>query len=220
MDCIGGRVMDKFRNMRNDMLAESVIKGLASRNMEGFYVHTKEEAKELALSLIPEGSSVGWGGSMSAKDIGLIDAVIEGNYREINRDTAQTPEEKNKRSREMFFADYFVTGCNAMTEDGIMVNIDGNGNRVAAIVFGPSHVIVICGMNKVVRDEAAALSRARNEAAPVNAQRFGLETPCSKTGVCADCKSADTVCCQFLTTRYSKHKGRIKVILVNEDLGF
>lgn len=220
MDCIGGRIVDKFRNMRNDMLAESVIKGLASRNMEGFYVHTKEEAKDLALSLIPEGSSVGWGGSMSAKDIGLIDAVIEGNYREINRDTAQTPEEKNKRSREMFFADYFVTGCNAMTEDGIMVNIDGNGNRVAAIVFGPSHVIVICGMNKVVRDEAAALSRARNEAAPVNAQRFGLETPCSKTGVCADCKSADTVCCQFLTTRYSKHKGRIKVILVNEDLGF
>ncbi|MBP3324914.1 MAG: lactate utilization protein [Coprococcus sp.] len=212
--------MDKFRNMRNDMLAERVIKGLASRNMEGFYVHTKEEAKELALSLMPEGSSVGWGGSMTAKDIGLIDAVIEGNYKEINRDTAKTPEEKNKLSREMFFADYFITGCNAMTEDGVMVNIDGNGNRVAAIVFGPSHVIVICGMNKIVRDEAAAFSRARNEAAPVNAQRFGLETPCSKTGVCADCKSPDTICCQFLTTRYSKHKGRIKVILVNEDLGF
>lgn len=212
--------MDKFRNMRNDMLAERVIKGLASRNMEGFYVHTKEEAKELALSLMPEGSSVGWGGSMTAKDIGLIDAVIEGNYKEINRDTAKTPEEKNKLSREMFFADYFITGCNAMTEDGVMVNIDGNGNRVAAIVFGPSHVIVICGMNKIVRDETAALSRARNEAAPVNAQRFGLETPCSKTGVCADCKSSDTICCQFLTTRYSKHKGRIKVILVNEDLGF
>jgi len=213
-------MMDKFRNMRNDMLAERVIKGLASRNMEGFYVHTKEEAKELALSLMPEGSSVGWGGSMTAKDIGLIDAVIEGNYKEINRDTAKTPEEKNKLSREMFFADYFITGCNAMTEDGVMVNIDGNGNRVAAIVFGPSHVIVICGMNKIVRDEAAAFSRARNEAAPVNAQRFGLETPCSKTGVCADCKSPDTICCQFLTTRYSKHKGRIKVILVNEDLGF
>lgn len=212
--------MDKFRNMRNDMLAERVIKGLASRNMEGFYVHTKEEAKELALSLMPEGSSVGWGGSMTAKDIGLIDAVIEGNYKEINRDTAKTPEEKNKLSREMFFADYFITGCNAMTEDGVMVNIDGNGNRVAAIVFGPAHVIVICGMNKIVRDEAAAFSRARNEAAPVNAQRFGLETPCSKTGVCADCKSPDTICCQFLTTRYSKHKGRIKVILVNEDLGF
>lgn len=123
--------MDKFRNMRNDMLAERVIKGLASRNMEGFYVHTKEEAKELALSLMPEGSSVGWGGSMTAKDIGLIDAVIEGNYKEINRDTAKTPEEKNKLSREMFFADYFITGCNAMTEDGVMVNIDGNGNRVA-----------------------------------------------------------------------------------------
>lgn len=154
--------MDKFRNMRNDMLAERVIKGLASRNMEGFYVHTKEEAKELALSLMPEGSSVGWGGSMTAKDIGLLDAVIEGNYKEINRDTAKTPEEKNKLSREMFFADYFITGCNAMTEDGVMVNIDGNGNRVAAIVFGPAHVIVICGMNKIVRDEVAAFSRARN----------------------------------------------------------
>ncbi len=212
--------MEQFRNMRNDMLAQKVIKGLASRNIEGFYVQTKEEAKNLALSLIPEGSSVGWGGSMSASGIGLIDAVTEGNYREINRDKAQTADEKNRLSREMFFADYFITGCNAMTEDGIMVNIDGNGNRVAAIVFGPAHVIVICGMNKIVKDEAAALSRARNEAAPINAQRFGLDTPCSKTGSCADCKMPDTICCQFLTTRYSKHKGRMKVIIVNEDLGF
>ncbi|MGN0395194.1 MAG: lactate utilization protein [Coprococcus sp.] len=212
--------MSKFRNMRNDMLAEKVIQGLKKRNMEGFYVQTKEEALKLALSLIPEGSSVGWGGSMSAIDIGLIDAVIEGNYKEINRDKARTAEEKIQVSREMFFADYFITGCNAMTEDGIMVNIDGNGNRVAAIVFGPSHVIVICGMNKIVKDEEAALSRARNEAAPVNAQRFNLSTPCSKTGSCADCLAPDTICCQFLTTRYSKHKDRIKVILVNEDMGF
>ena len=101
-----------------------------------------------------------------------------------------------------------------------MVNIDGNGNRVAAIVYGPSHVIVITGMNKVVRTEEDALSRARNEAAPINAQRFGLSTPCSTTGECANCLSPETVCCQFLATRYSKHKGRIKVILVNEDLGF
>ena len=129
-------------------------------------------------------------------------------------------EEKDRISKECFFADYFLTSCNAITEDGIMVNIDGNGNRVAAIVYGPSHVIVITGMNKVVRTEEDALSRARNEAAPINAQRFGLSTPCSTTGECANCLSPETVCCQFLTTRYSKHKGRIKVILVNEDLGF
>ena len=192
--------MDTFRNMRNDKLAKAMINKLAARNMEGFYVQTKEEAKELALS--------------------LIDAVIKGNYKELNRDTAKTPEEKDRISKECFFADYFLTSCNAITEDGIMVNIDGNGNRVAAIVYGPSHVIVITGMNKVVRTEEDALSRAKNEAAPINAQRFGLSTPCSTTGECANCLSPETVCCQFLTTRYSKHKGRIKVILVNEDLGF
>ena len=157
---------------------------------------------------------------MTVKATGLLDAVIEGNYKELNRDTAKTPEEKDRISKECFFADYFLTSCNAITEDGIMVNIDGNGNRVAAIVYGPSHVIVITGMNKVVRTEEDALSRARNEAAPINAQRFGLSTPCSTTGECANCLSPETICCQFLTTRYSKHKGRIKVILVNEDLGF
>ena len=212
--------MDTFRNMRNDKLAKAMINKLAARNMEGFYVQTKEEAKELALSLIPEGSSVGWGGSMTVKATGLLDALIEGNYKELNRDAAKTPEEKDRISKECFFADYFLTSCNAITEDGIMVNIDGNGNRVAAIVYGPSHVIVITGMNKVVRTEEDALSRARNEAAPINAQRFGLSTPCSTTGECANCLSPETVCCQFLTTRYSKHKGRIKVILVNDDLGF
>lgn len=167
--------MDTFRNMRNDKLAKAMINKLAARNMEGFYVQTKEEAKELALSLIPEGSSVGWGGSMTVKATGLLDALIEGNYKELNRDAAKTPEEKDRISKECFFADYFLTSCNAITEDGIMVNIDGNGNRVAAIVYGPSHVIVITGMNKVVRTEEDALSRARNEAAPINAQRFDFQ---------------------------------------------
>lgn len=167
--------MDTFRNMRNDKLAKAMINKLAARNMEGFYVQTKEEAKELALSLIPEGSSVGWGGSMTVKATGLLDSLIEGNYKELNRDAAKTPEEKDRISKECFFADYFLTSCNAITEDGIMVNIDGNGNRVAAIVYGPSHVIVITGMNKVVRTEEDALSRARNEAAPINAQRFDFQ---------------------------------------------
>ena len=111
---------------------EAMINKLAARNMEGFYVQTKEEAKELALSLIPEGSSVGWGGSMTVKATGLLDALIDGNYKELNRDAAKTPEEKDRISKECFFADYFLTSCNAITKDGIMVNIDGNGNRVAA----------------------------------------------------------------------------------------
>ena len=106
--------MDTFRNMRNDKLAKAMINKLAARNMEGFYVQTKEEAKELALSLIPEGSSVGWGGSMTVKATGLLDAVIEGNYKELNRDTAKTPEEKDRISKECFFADYFLTSCNAI----------------------------------------------------------------------------------------------------------
>jgi hypothetical protein len=117
-------------------------------------------------------------------------------------------------------ADFFLTSANAMTEDGVMVNIDGNSNRVSAIAQGPKHVIVIAGMNKVCADVDAAMKRARNVAAPINAQRFGLSTPCAKTGSCMDCKSPDTICCQFLITRYSRHADRIQVILVNDVLGF
>lgn len=122
--------------------------------------------------------------------------------------------------RQCFHADYFLTSTNAITEDGILVNIDGNSNRVAAICFGPKKVIFIVGMNKVVKTEADAMSRARNIAAPINVQRFMINTPCKTTGSCVDCKSRDTICCQFLTTRYSRHADRIKVILVNEMLGF
>ncbi len=212
--------MSEWRDKRNALLGERLVHALATRNMEAFYVETKEDALKKALELIPEGSSVGWGGSMSLSEIGLLEAVTKGNFHVLNRDTAKDAKEREKITRDMFSCDYFLTSCNAVSEDGILVNIDGNGNRVAAIVFGPAHVIMVIGMNKVVKTEADAISRARNEAAPVNAQRFGLQTPCSKTGSCADCKSPDTICCQFLTTRFSRHKGRIKIILVNEDLGF
>ena len=117
-------------------------------------------------------------------------------------------------------ADVFLASCNALTEDGVLVNIDGNANRVSAIAQGPKKVIFIVGMNKVCDDVDGALKRARNVAAPINAQRFGLSTPCAKTGSCMDCKSPDNICCQFLITRYSHHEGRIHVILVNDNLGF
>ena len=212
--------MDKFVTKRNDLFAEQVIKNLKSRQMEGHYVQTKEEALALALELIPEGSSISWGGSMSIKAIGLPEALHKGNYKVLDRDLCATPEEKAEMMHQALNCDYFLASCNAISEDGILVNIDGNANRVAAFAFGPKNVLLIVGMNKVVKSEEDAMSRARNEAAPINAQRFGLDTPCSKNGMCYDCKSPDCICCQILITRYSRMAKRIKVILVDENLGF
>ena len=202
---------------RNDLLAERVIKGLQSRNMTGYYARTREEALEKALKLIPEGSSISMGGAMSVHEIGLSDAVKTDKYNFIDRDAM---EDKRAAMLAAYDADVFLSSCNAMTEDGILVNIDGNANRVSAIAQGPKKVIFIVSMNKVCIDVDSAVKRARNVAAPINAQRFGLSTPCSKTGSCMNCKSPDTICCQFLITRFSRHKDRIHVILVGEDLGF
>ena len=206
--------------IRNRLLAPKVIKGLESRNMTGYYAETKEEALQKALELIPEGSSIGWGGSVSVNEIGLKNAVCNGNYVVYNRDTCANLEEKRATELKIFGCDYFLCSSNAVTEDGILVNIDGNSNRVAAIAYGPSHVVMIVGMNKIAKDIDAAIYRARNIAAPVNVQRFPLNTPCKINGSCADCKSRDTICCEFLITRYSRHAGRFHIILVNEDLGF
>ena len=202
---------------RNELLAQKVIKGLESRNMSGYYAASKEDALKLALTLIPEGSSVTMGGAMSAHEIGLVDALKAGNYNFIDRDAY---EDKRAAMLAAYDADVFLSSTNAMTDDGILVNIDGNSNRVSAICQGPKKVLFIVGMNKVCGDLDGAMKRARNVAAPTNAQRFGLSTPCAKTGKCMDCKSPDTICCQFLITRYSRHQGRIHVILVNDTLGF
>ncbi len=211
--------MDPIRTKRNELLAQRVIKGLEARNMTGYYAATKEEALQKALELIPEGTSISWGGSMSIAEIGLKQAVLDGNYEVFNRDTA-APEERKAVERAAFGADWFLASANAVTEDGILVNIDGNSNRVACLAYGPEHVLFVVGMNKIARDLDAALSRARSEAAPVNAARFQGKTPCCATGACADCLSPDTICCQFLVTRYERHAGRYHIILVNDDLGF
>ena len=210
--------MNEIISKRNTLLAETVIKGLKSRNMTGWYAASREEALAKALELIPEGSSVTMGGAMSAHEIGLVQALKDGNYRFIDRDAY---EDKRAAMLAAYDADFFLSSVNAMTSDGILVNIDGNANRVSAIAQGPRKVIFIVGMNKVCgADLDSAMKRARNVAAPVNAQRFGLSTPCTKTGTCMDCKSPDTICCQFLITRYSRHADRIHVILVNDSLGF
>ena len=202
---------------RNTLLAKKVIKGLESRNMKGYWAESKEEALKLALGMIPEGSTVTMGGAMSAHEIGLVQALKEGNYNFIDRDEM---EDKRAAMLAAYDADVFLSSTNAMTEDGILVNIDGNSNRVSAIAQGPKKVVMIVGMNKVCSDVDGALKRARNVAAPINAQRFGIVTPCTQTGACMNCKSMDTICCQFLITRFSRHEGRINVILVNDNLGF
>ncbi|MBR6999680.1 MAG: lactate utilization protein [Lachnospiraceae bacterium] len=202
---------------RNRLLAEKVIAGLKSRNMTGYYAETKEDALKQALSLIPEGSTIGMGGCMSAIEIGLTDALKSGNYHFIDRDRM---EDKRAAMLQTYDADFFLTSANAMTEDGVMINVDGNSNRVSAIAQGPKKVICIVSMNKICPDPDSAMKRARGVAAPTNAQRFGLATPCSKTGSCMNCKSPDTICCQILITRYSRHKDRIHVILVGETVGY
>ena len=209
--------MNENITRRNELLAQKVIAGLKSRNMTGYYAATREEACKIALDMIPEGSSVTMGGAMSAHEIGLVKALKDGNYNFIDRD-----EYEDKRAAMLlaYDADFFLSSANAITNDGVMVNIDGNSNRVSAIAQGPKKVIFIVGMNKVCDDVDGAMKRARNVAAPINAQRFGLTTPCAKTGACMDCKSPDTICCQFLITRYSRHADRIHVILVNDKLGY
>ncbi|MBP5164942.1 MAG: lactate utilization protein [Lachnospiraceae bacterium] len=209
--------MDETIKKRNELLAKTVIEGLESRNMTGYFANDKEEALKTALSLIPKGSSVTMGGAMSAREIGLVNALKEGDYDFIDRDNYP---DKREAMLKGYDADFFLSSANAMTQDGIIVNIDGNSNRVSCIAQGPKHVIFIVGMNKICDDLDGAMKRARNVAAPINAQRFGLDTPCSKTGTCMDCKSPDTICCQFLITRFSRHKDRIHVILVNDSLGF
>lgn len=202
---------------RNELLAGKVIEGLKSRNMTGYYAKDKEEALKLALELIPKGSSVTLGGCMSAQEIGLTDAVKGPDYKYIDRNVAA---DKRAAELETYGADVFISSANAMTDDGVLVNIDGNSNRVSAIAYGPKKVVFIVGINKICSDIDSALKRARNVAATTNVQRFGLSTPCTKTGTCFNCKSPDTICCQFLITRYSRHKDRIHVILVNDSLGF
>lgn len=209
--------MDPNVFKRNELLAKKTIAGLQSRNMEGYYAESREEALKIALGLIPEGSSISMGGGMSVHEIGLSKALKDGNYVFIDRDAY---EDKRQAMLMAYNADFFLSSVNAMTDDGILVNIDGNSNRVSAIAQGPKHVLFIVGMNKVCNDVDSAMKRARNVAAPSNAQRFGLDTPCSRKGTCFNCKSPDTICCQILITRFSRHKGRISVILVNDNLGF
>lgn len=200
--------------------AETVIKKFAKRGMEAYYCSTKEEAMKQILSFIPEGSSVTWGGTESMEEAGVCEAIRTGNYNFIDRKTAKTPEEARALYGKIVCADFFLTSTNAFTTDGELVNIDGASNRVACIAHGPAHVIVLASLDKMCATVEDCINRIHTHAAPPNALRVGVDTPCSKTGVCADCVSPSTICCQTLITRYSRIPGRIKVVLCGEKLGY
>lgn len=200
--------------------SKTLIKQFSKRRIEAYYCETKELAKNKALSLMKEGSIISWGGSMTLHEIDLFSSLKAGDYTLLDRSLAKDASQVDKIYHEALNADYYLTSSNAITLDGKLVNIDGNGNRIAALIYGPREVIVIAGMNKVVLDEDAALKRIRNEASPINTVRLDKNTPCSHTGKCADCLSDDCICCQTLITRMSRVPNRIKVILVGEELGY
>lgn len=200
--------------------AETLKKQFEKRGINACYCSTKEDALKTVLSLIPEGSSVTWGGSESMNEAGVFDAVCQGNYEVIDRKSAKTPEEARALYGKIVCADYFLTSANAFTKDGELVNIDGNSNRVACIACGPAHVIVLASMDKLCSSVEEAANRVRTLASPPNALRVGANTPCAKTGICGDCLSPDCICCQILVTRFSRVPGRIQVVLCGEKLGF
>ncbi|MFA6856964.1 MAG: lactate utilization protein [Treponema sp.] len=205
---------------RNDKLGEQLIKALKMRHFDAYYCSTKQAAAQQIISLIPRKDVVSWGGSMTMEAVGIIQRIKMEGWKVIDRDNTQDKEERFELMRQSLLCDTYLTGTNAITEDGELVNIDGNGNRTAAMMFGPKSVIIACGMNKVVRDIPAAVSRVRNYAAPVNAQRFDIRTPCKLTGSCADCKSPESICTYIVRTRLCRPEGRIKIVLIGENLGF
>lgn len=200
--------------------AATIIKHLEKRGMQGYYCPDRAAARTKALSLLENFSSVSWGGSMTLEESGMIDALKASGFSLIDRDSAETFEERQRLLREAFFADCYFMSTNAITLDGQLVNIDANGNRVAALCFGPKRVILLVGMNKVTANVGEAVSRVRLAAAPPNTQRLNLDTPCVKTGVCSNCLSKDCICAQTVITRFSKIPGRICVILIGEHLGY
>lgn len=200
--------------------AKTIIKNMEKRNFEGYYAATAQEAKEKVLSLMAEGSSIGWGGTMTMAEIGIFDAIKEKNYTLIDRTTAKTPEENREIYARTVLADYYLMSTNAITLDGELINIDGNGNRVACLIQGPRNVIIVAGMNKVVPDVESGYLRVKNIASPPNAVRLDRKTPCAVTGRCGDCYAPDCICSHTVVTRRCGIPGRIKIILVGEELGY
>ena len=209
-----------MRKTYYERLAETMIKKMERRQMEAYYCPDRVSAVQKVLDLMPAGSSVAWGGSVTLTESGLRDALNPDTYTVIKREEAKTPEEIRQVYSEICGCDYFLMSTNAITIDGELVNIDGRGTRVAFLCYGPQNVIVLAGMNKVVADVDSGLKRVQNIAAPPNALRLNMKTPCALTGRCANCLEPVSFCSQIVVTRRSHVPQRIKVVLVGEALGY
>lgn len=201
--------------------ADSVITKLSRHNIEGFWAPTSADAIRLVQSWMREGDSVTWGGSETFKETGMKAALDDaGIYRMLDRSTATTASEQREMWRDRTSADWFFMSANALTLDGELVNIDGNSDRLSLLLHGPSHVVVLCGVNKLVADVDAGIKRIRTTVCPLNAERLHTETPCELTGTCRACHAPKCMCCNVVVTRHSRHTGRIKVVLIGEELGY
>jgi len=213
-------ILQKAREELQQVLVQEVLQSLIKNRFEALYVSSREEAQEKILAMIPTGASVGYGGSLTLDELGIKDVLKKGNYQFIDRGRSETSaEELFKLRRESLLSDVFLCSTNALTKDGKLVNIDGIGNRLAALTFGPKKVIVVAGLNKVVADVEEGLKRIRNSVAPLHARRRGWKVPCANTGYCMDCRSADRICGTITITEFQREKGRLTVILVGESLG-
>lgn len=200
-------------------LLKKTEKSLLARGFDAHIFETKDEAVAFAKQLIGKTESVTWGGSMTIRDMGLTEALKKEGYLTFDRDEI-APADRAAFVKEHFFSDWYLMSANAITQDGELLNLDGNGNRVASLIYGPRNVLVIVGSNKVTSSLSEAYARVREIAAPKNAQRFPLQTPCKKTGSCANCLSPDTICSQMVYTRTCRPQKRIHVLLINESLGY
>ncbi|HCL80034.1 MAG TPA: lactate utilization protein C [Synergistaceae bacterium] len=213
--------MNEFTPWQYEALGERAVEALKRNRFEAEYCATKEEAAKKLLSLIPEGASVGFGGSWTVKALGVSETLAKGGHALYDHGVpGLTNEEKLDLRRKQLTCDVFLSGTNAVTLDGELVNVDGSGNRVAAMIFGPKRVVVVAGANKIVRDLAEAFDRIETKAAPLNNKRLGLKNPCTETGTCMDCQSATRIC--NVTTIIEKKPGGadFHVLVVGEELGF
>lgn len=203
----------------------AVVKALQSNNMEALFVENASQLPELLAGDLTDGKVVAVGGSMTLKETNLLDHIYQldrkGEIKFLDRYAQGLSNEQTQEVfRQAFFSDVFVTSTNAITADGYLYNVDGNGNRTAAMIFGPKKVLVIAGYNKLVETHHDAVHRVREIAAPKNALRFQLDTPCTKTGHCMQCHSTKRICSSYVFLGQQKEKGRIKVVIVGEELGF
>ena len=205
----------------NEMKINRTIEALKKNNINGYYAKNRDEVIKLIEDIVAEGSKVAVGGSETLSELGVLEYLRSGRYDFLDRYKAGlTPEEVTNIFKQSFLADAYLSGCNAITENGELYNVDGNGNRVAAMLYGPDKVIVICGVNKIVKDVDEAIKRNREFSAPMNAKRLNKKTPCAKVGYCMDCNSPERICNEYTLIKKQRLPERMHVIFLNENLGY